>query len=721
MHSDTYELRQEVVLGRQRRRSVLLAFALTICAFAFAASSAAAANFTWSGAAAVGEGKWSNAANWEGGPVPSGSVGTLTFATLTSGACTAKPATATCYTSENDVSGLSAAELSVAIGGNTYIIYGKPITLGAGGLKATTSSVSGGSSCIEMPISLSSSQTWSVDGNEKFGELKVAELKGSSSWNVQLSHGGQLHFAGCNPTKAEVEVGPVKVTGTNPSAQPYQNGNIELPAGNLNSSNGNPVEIVDAALSYGGGEGSATRSVGPLSVAGGEIDVGGFGLVPAGAIAVAGSVTLDSATRVGLSINGTGTTAGSDYAQISATGAIKLESAALRLQTAGECHSLKVGDVYMLVTTPGTLTGTFAGVPDGTTVSVGCFGGTPPTVKINYTEHTVTATVQTAGSATEPPPLSVSPPVISGTAQQGQTLTEEHGMWEHGPTGFGYQWERCDISGNNCTAIAGATAQTYALTAADVGSTIRVAETATNAGGSSTPATSAATLVVQAAPSGGGGGGAGNSTSSSAQIASVLPKGGPMAAPVLAQRQSVSAVSGTVTIRLKGTSTFNPLSGSTSIPDGSEVDATNGRVLITVATPNGQTASAEVYGGRFRVHQDSSGVTHFTLTLPLTGCPRVALPHGSAAALARAGKRQSGPKSRHLWVSESGGKWGTNGRYVSTTVQGTTWLTLDECTKSEVKVTAGKVKVLDLVRRKTKMVAAGHSYVAKLSPQGRRK
>lgn len=180
-------------------------------------------------------------------------------------------------------------------------------------------------------------------------------------------------------------------------------------------------------------------------------------------------------------------------------------------------------------------------------------------------------------------------------------------------------------------------------------------------------------------------------------------------APLLARRQTTRATSGTATVRLNGTSTFGPLSGSISIPDGSEVDATNGRVVITVATPQGTTVSAEVYGGRFRVHQDSSGETQLILMLPLTGCPRVPLPHGSAARLA---KHSSGAKARHLWVSETGGSWGTTGRYVSTSVQGTTWLTLDECTRSEVKVTAGKVKVLDLVRRKTKTVLARHTYVA---------
>jgi hypothetical protein len=165
-----------------------------------------------------------------------------------------------------------------------------------------------------------------------------------------------------------------------------------------------------------------------------------------------------------------------------------------------------------------------------------------------------------------------------------------------------------------------------------------------------------------------------------------------------------------VTIRIKGTPNFVPFSGSADIPDGSEVDATNGRVVITAASPHGGTVTAEVYGGRFRIHQDRSGETHFILTLPLTGCPRVSLPNGSAAALARAGRR--GPKSRHLWVSEQGGRWGTNGRFVSTSVEGTTWLTLDECSRSQVKVTQGRVKVGDLVKRKTKTITAGKSYTA---------
>ena len=84
-----------------------------------------------------------------------------------------------------------------------------------------------------------------------------------------------------------------------------------------------------------------------------------------------------------------------------------------------------------------------------------------------------------------PAPENTSLPTITGTAQQGQTLTEEHGAWTNSPTGYNYQWLRCNASGTGCSSISGATAQTYAPVAADVGHELRVQETASNAGGSS--------------------------------------------------------------------------------------------------------------------------------------------------------------------------------------------------------------------------------------------
>ncbi|MGZ4165705.1 MAG: hypothetical protein ACXVVK_00535 [Solirubrobacteraceae bacterium] len=142
--------------------------------------------------------------------------------------------------------------------------------------------------------------------------------------------------------------------------------------------------------------------------------------------------------------------------------------------------------------------------------------------------HTMSVVVTAANPATQPttttPPVQlgsfatnsvVTPgntgaPTISGTAQQGQTLTESHGSWLPSTSTLTSQWESCDSSGAGCSPIPGATGQTYKLTSADVGHTVVVQETASQNGASSSPAASAPTGVVQAAPTSGGPGGGGN-------------------------------------------------------------------------------------------------------------------------------------------------------------------------------------------------------------------
>jgi fibronectin type 3 domain-containing protein len=98
------------------------------------------------------------------------------------------------------------------------------------------------------------------------------------------------------------------------------------------------------------------------------------------------------------------------------------------------------------------------------------------------------------------PPVNASPPTITGTAEKGQVLSASTGTWGGTtPIGYAYQWRRCDSGGANCADIAGATAQTYLLVAADVDATIRVAVTASNVAGSSN-ALSAPTAVVAPGP-----------------------------------------------------------------------------------------------------------------------------------------------------------------------------------------------------------------------------
>jgi RHS repeat-associated protein len=95
-------------------------------------------------------------------------------------------------------------------------------------------------------------------------------------------------------------------------------------------------------------------------------------------------------------------------------------------------------------------------------------------------------------------PVNQSPPAITGVQRAGQTLTETHGSWTNEPTSYEYQWERCNSQGESCVLIAGAEGQSYVLADADIAHTIRVIETAINAGGESQPAVSAPSLLVVA-------------------------------------------------------------------------------------------------------------------------------------------------------------------------------------------------------------------------------
>jgi hypothetical protein len=92
-------------------------------------------------------------------------------------------------------------------------------------------------------------------------------------------------------------------------------------------------------------------------------------------------------------------------------------------------------------------------------------------------------------------PQNTAVPQISGTAKEGETLTASNGTWSNAPTSYDYQWRRCASDGRACGDITGATKQTYVVAAADVGHTLRVVVTASNADGKAS-ATSDATDVV---------------------------------------------------------------------------------------------------------------------------------------------------------------------------------------------------------------------------------
>jgi hypothetical protein len=76
------------------------------------------------------------------------------------------------------------------------------------------------------------------------------------------------------------------------------------------------------------------------------------------------------------------------------------------------------------------------------------------------------------------PPVNTAAPVASGTGTVGQVLACTQGGWQYSPTSYAYQWLR---GGAN---IAGATAASYVLAAADSGTNVSCRVTATNPAGS---------------------------------------------------------------------------------------------------------------------------------------------------------------------------------------------------------------------------------------------
>ncbi|HEY5430937.1 MAG TPA: Ig-like domain repeat protein [Solirubrobacteraceae bacterium] len=117
------------------------------------------------------------------------------------------------------------------------------------------------------------------------------------------------------------------------------------------------------------------------------------------------------------------------------------------------------------------------------------------------------APVQTVTSAPVGPvapltvPAAATVPTISGTPQQGQTLTLTQGVWANSPASITDQWEQCSPLGGGCTTIPGQTGPTYTLGPGEVDHTIAVVETASNDGGAGLSASSPGTAVVTATSS----------------------------------------------------------------------------------------------------------------------------------------------------------------------------------------------------------------------------
>jgi hypothetical protein len=112
------------------------------------------------------------------------------------------------------------------------------------------------------------------------------------------------------------------------------------------------------------------------------------------------------------------------------------------------------------------------------------------------------AATRAVAAAPAAAPRNTSPPTITGTAQEGESLTGDAGRWEGTPPiDLNYFWQRCDRNGASCANISGATSTAYRLSSADVGDRVRLRIQANNRAGRTNGYSAPSGVVASKGPS----------------------------------------------------------------------------------------------------------------------------------------------------------------------------------------------------------------------------
>ncbi len=398
--------------GRRRIRGLWLA-ALTILGVMAVPVAAAQADATWTGLGTTT--LWGNATNWTGtAPAANSSAGALTFPDL--GACTGTA----CYTSNDDLGNVSSTGLTFSntTAGSKYSIIGNPLTL-TGGI--TDTSGGGTGAVINAPLVLSGgvAHTFAIGSSGGYNSLSLlGGVTGTNADTLTVTLPSTPH--GDLFVNSDMEVGNVTVNGAGGlhiGGAPGTN-----TPGSVNATNGQAVTLNGPTLVANPG-----AKVGPLTMNGGTLVLGtGTNNATPSTLQVNGGVTIAATppTTTKTLINDNGSTAGTDFSQLSATGNVALNGNLSVSQGPGSggCAALTNGDVATLITTTGTLTGTFANAAQGATIPMttnGC-SGPAPSVMINYTTNSVTATVV---GGTQPTSTSLSASPSPSNTNRKVTLT----------------------------------------------------------------------------------------------------------------------------------------------------------------------------------------------------------------------------------------------------------------------------------------------------------
>jgi len=181
--------------------------------------------------------------------------------------------------------------------------------------------------------------------------------------------------------------------------------------------------------------------------------------------------------------------------------------------------------------------------------------------------------------------------------------------------------------------------------------------------------------------------------------------------PRLAVTGNLTPISGSVLVKLPGSSVFVALTTVRQVPFGTIIDAINGRVSVTTIGPHGGLQTVTFFDGEFKLTQGRNGIVAAALAGgDFSVCPTAR----ERSHLARTSSKHASKKHvvRKLWA-EGHGSYSTKGNYAAGAVLGTRWLTEDLCDGTLIHVATDRVAVTNLVNHRRVTVKAGHSYLAK--------
>jgi autotransporter-associated beta strand protein len=233
----------------------------------------------------------------------------------------------------NDLTNL--AVQSITISDNGYTLNGNQLTLNEGGIMLD-SMVTTGTTTISLPIVLGATQTWTVTNASAILQVDGI-ISGGAPAGLTVAGAGTLTLTGTNTYTGTTTVssGSLLVNGSQPGS------NV----------------TVDTGATLGG-----SGTVGMITT-NGIISPGG----PGPGVLHSSDVTFNSGSSLVIGI--TGPMAGTDYSQLSVMGMVDLSGNPTLTVTLGN-FAPAVGATFMPLTSTGSITGTFNGLANNSTLTV---------------------------------------------------------------------------------------------------------------------------------------------------------------------------------------------------------------------------------------------------------------------------------------------------------------------------------------------------------------